>query len=869
MVDNLNTEAHRDTIDKLGDRDQPKSVHEQKLEDFFGCYHNFLCDSIARKLRRRVDDLDVVSCVQGFFTEQIEKILKGKANVWNRWDRRRSFRKWLASCCWKSALKQWGVPLGTPDAYESFREDLIDRVQERITRPGVPDDLVVNVPDYVREFLEYHSSRHPRPPKDPYKQRARLRQDDAARTSWWEDFQEKCLRYVEWWLVRTDFPAWDYLPYRERLLAELRDRVEPDKLPAQPPLELLVDAFLKLYGAQNLRVRQTRARSTTVLPLPKSMIDECVKYVLNGENWREKYAAKRHMGVEAVRKERPRRRGTEVDGLDVDQLGKGSARRDDRADNGQPILYHQPGDHRMDGRPEESQTPEDRRFLNELAKDVIKRHLRERRGTPHARLLQARALEPFAANLSAAPPYEAIYARCGFPGATEAAKLRAAELAWTDVQKQIKATLRSELNSRWPDAPRMKSREEWVEDQVGEFYRFLETVAKHFDLSENAHQASAGDRLRPMLRQELNDRWPEFPRPLNREPWVEQKLGEFYQSVDNLVSYFDTAKNASDSTAQDDLGAALRGELYDVCPEFPPTLPSERWGEREIAEFYRFLSDVVKYFDRPKKANDPAADDDFQASHDAVVNGHWPDDPLAMPSRASVEQQVRDLHRFLGAVVRHFPLSQNTYDCSAQDDFRSLVRGWLHPEWSTTTTEQPDLSKCSLGLIAVLLMEPGVLRTMEDRRREWDECLRRPVRELLNGRLAEAPRDEDDGEPGAEDTPEQANTPDADTWEDRTFGDWIHYRQPSIEALKRVKETFRTCSRQAGHDQHFETLIAAYLASIAAALVSTGERITRKKDPELADDLRWLAEEEWIDSETRKLAEQARQRLKKRGKKKG
>ncbi len=59
------------------------------------------------------------------------------------------------------------------------------------------------------------------------------------------------------------------------------------------------------------------------------------------------------------------------------------------------------------------------------------------------------------------------------------------------------------------------------------------------------------------------------------------------------------------------------------------------------------------------------------------------------------------------------------------------------------------------------------------------------------------------------------------------------------------------------------------MACTAAALVRTGTKITAKTDWELADDLRWLAGEEWIDPETRKLAEQARQRLKKGGKKKG
>lgn len=716
MSDNLNTDEHRGTIDVLGDHQQKTGVVDEKLGRFFSAYRKFLCRAIGRRLGRRHDDPTVEDCVSTFEAEQIEKIRNGKPNVFSNWDRKRSFRKWLVACCWKSSLRHLGVLRGTPADYEAFRKDLERMVKELLMRPGVPADLGVNVPNYVRVFLEYYSSRHLRPPQNPDQKRTRKTKHGEVESTWREDFQKACRRYVTWWLIRPDFPAWDYLVHRERLLADVRTCVDPRRLPDPAGLETLVDEFLKHYGGQNLCVRNIHGTEQGLPPLPPKMVAEFRKYVVNGEAWRQKYASKPPLGVEAVRQQRPTWRPTEELDFKEKLVGERAARRHVRGEYGQKILQHEPGQDRMNGGEDDFQSPEDREFFNELLLAVVFRYLREHRGTPHAELLRARALEPFAENLSKARPYEEIYARCGFPGETEEAMpwilrwaepvqaaspedgkkkdkpaaQRRAELAWSTVQEQINVTLRRELNDRWEDASRVLPREVWVEQQVDEFYRFLETVVRQFDLSPNA----------------------------------------------------------------------------------------------------------------------------------------------GVPG--------------------------------VQDELRRHVRERLHPGASTTSHKEPDLSKCSLGLIAELLLEPGVSRSLKDRQREWGEYLGKPLRAVMNGRPAEAPRDEKDSDAAAE-TPPRENTPEAEAWQNGLFGDLIHNGRANIAQLKEVKTALGTRIRQASYDLDSNTIAAAYLACIAAALVATGEKITGKKDPELLDDLLWLATEKWIDEKTKELAGKAREKLKELG----
>jgi hypothetical protein len=235
-----------------------------------------------------------------------------------------------------------------------------------------------------------------------------------------------------------------------------------------------------------------------------------------------------------------------------------------------------------------------------------------------------------------------------------------------------------------------------------------------------------------------------------------------------------------------------------------------------------------------------------------------------LPREVWVEQQVDEFYRFLETVVRQFDLSPNAGVPGVQDELRRHVRERLHPGASTTSHKEPDLSKCSLGLIAELLLEPGVSRSLKDRQREWGEYLGKPLRAVMNGRPAEAPRDEKDSDAAAE-TPPRENTPEAEAWQNGLFGDLIHNGRANIAQLKEVKTALGTRIRQASYDLDSNTIAAAYLACIAAALVATGEKITGKKDPELLDDLLWLATEKWIDEKTKELAGKAREKLKELG----
>ena len=82
------------------------------------------------------------------------------------------------------------------------------------------------------------------------------------------------------------------------------------------------------------------------------------------------------------------------------------------------------------------------------------------------------------------------------------------------------------------------------------------------------------------------------------------------------------------------------------------------------------------------------------------------------------------------------------------------------------------------------------------------------------------------------------------------FGDLLHHPAPPVELLSLVKE-FGKSGRTGATGLPQEIATVLYYASIAAALVRHGRRITRMEDKPLRDGLKWAAEQPWVDDATR------------------
>ena len=93
-----------------------------------------------------------------------------------------------------------------------------------------------------------------------------------------------------------------------------------------------------------------------------------------------------------------------------------------------------------------------------------------------------------------------------------------------------------------------------------------------------------------------------------------------------------------------------------------------------------------------------------------------------------------------------------------------------------------------------------------------------------------------------------------------SFGDLLHHRAPPVELLVLVKEFAK--SGRTGHGslpREIATLL--YYASIAAALVRQGRRITRMEDAGLREGLRWAVGQPWVDEPTRQVLREAIEKL--------
>jgi len=94
-----------------------------------------------------------------------------------------------------------------------------------------------------------------------------------------------------------------------------------------------------------------------------------------------------------------------------------------------------------------------------------------------------------------------------------------------------------------------------------------------------------------------------------------------------------------------------------------------------------------------------------------------------------------------------------------------------------------------------------------------------------------------------------------------SFADLLAHPSPPVAVLVETKEFAKACCERPDAALPAEISAIMYYASIAAALVRCGQRITSLDDTALLTGLGWALEQEWLIADLRPLFEQASERL--------
>lgn len=86
-----------------------------------------------------------------------------------------------------------------------------------------------------------------------------------------------------------------------------------------------------------------------------------------------------------------------------------------------------------------------------------------------------------------------------------------------------------------------------------------------------------------------------------------------------------------------------------------------------------------------------------------------------------------------------------------------------------------------------------------------------------------------------------------------TFGDVLHEARPSLELLEQIKQFAKQHHSRPNGSLPAPVARVVYYASIVAAMMRCGRRITRLDDQSLRQGLEWAVAEPWVDQQTRAL----------------
>ena len=95
----------------------------------------------------------------------------------------------------------------------------------------------------------------------------------------------------------------------------------------------------------------------------------------------------------------------------------------------------------------------------------------------------------------------------------------------------------------------------------------------------------------------------------------------------------------------------------------------------------------------------------------------------------------------------------------------------------------------------------------------------------------------------------------------RSFRDLFEHPSPPVELLELTRQFAKACRARGDCPIPSEIATVLYLASIAAALVRHGCRITLLEDEALRHALQWSLDQKWMDRPTLRLLQQAHQAL--------
>lgn len=87
----------------------------------------------------------------------------------------------------------------------------------------------------------------------------------------------------------------------------------------------------------------------------------------------------------------------------------------------------------------------------------------------------------------------------------------------------------------------------------------------------------------------------------------------------------------------------------------------------------------------------------------------------------------------------------------------------------------------------------------------------------------------------------------------RSFSDLLYHPNPPLELLRMTKDYAKACCGHPKSPFPHEIASLLYIASITAALVRCGHRITDLDDPALSRGIRWLTMQSWLDEPMRLL----------------
>jgi hypothetical protein len=152
----------------------------------------------------------------------------------------------------------------------------------------------------------------------------------------------------------------------------------------------------------------------------------------------------------------------------------------------------------------------------------------------------------------------------------------------------------------------------------------------------------------------------------------------------------------------------------------------------------------------------------------------------------------------------------------------------------------------------------GLFDLADDDRPTWSE---RDLKAILEHQLGTQLGADLGNLPELEQLPSQAQSTAHRQDTVRTFGELFEHERPPIGLLEATRKFAKSCRKEPAAEMPAEIATVLYVASIAAARVRLGVRISSLDDSALAHSVRWALNQAWITSAVRRLLERCEAQL--------